>query len=160
MPETTGRLQRELLQRKPFRSLAHEASLGLARTADLSRRHFETTLEPHGITTTQYNVLRILRGAGTAGLPTLDVADRLVEQAPGITRLLDRLEAKGLVRRERCAEDRRRVLCWATPKGLQLLDALDAPVDATENEAMAPLSDAEKRELIRLLDAIRSGLGA
>lgn len=160
MPDATSRLQRELQQKKPFRSLAHEAAVGLARTAALSRRNFEAMLDPHGITATQYNVLRILRGAGTAGIPTLDVADRLVEQAPGITRLLDRLEAKGLVRRERCAEDRRRVLCWATPKGLRLLDALDAPVDATENEQMSPLSDAEKRELIRLLDAIRAGLGA
>jgi DNA-binding MarR family transcriptional regulator len=160
MPETTSRLQRELHQRKPFRSLAHEAVLGLVRTADLSRRHFEAMLEPHGITGTQYNVLRILRGAGTEGIPTLDVADRMVEMAPGITRLLDRLEAKGLVRRERCADDRRRVLCWATPKALRLLAALDAPVDASENEQMSPLSDAEKRELIRLLDTIRAGLGA
>jgi DNA-binding MarR family transcriptional regulator len=160
MPDATSRLQQELQQKKPFRSLAHEATVGLARTADMSRRHFEAMLEPHGITSTQYNVLRILRGAGTAGIPTLDVADRMVEQAPGITRLLDRLEAKGLVRRERCADDRRRVLCWAAPKGLRLLDALDAPVDATENEQMSPLSDAEKRELIRLLDAIRAGLGA
>ncbi len=159
MPESS-RLQRELHQRKPFRSLAHEATVGLARTADLSRRRFEAMLDPHGITASQYNVLRILRGAGQAGLPTLDVADRLVERAPGITRLLDRLEAKGLVRRERCGEDRRKVLCWATPRALRLLEALDAPVDATEAEVMAPLPDADRRELIRLLDRIRAGLGA
>jgi DNA-binding MarR family transcriptional regulator len=160
MPEPTSRLQRELQQTKPFRSPAHEAVVGLARTASLSRRNLEATLEPHGITATQYNVLRILRGAGTAGIPTLDVADRLVEQAPGITRLLDRLEAKGLVRRERGADDRRRVLCWATPRGLRLLESLESPVDAIERRVMAPLSEAEKRELIRLLDAIRAGLGA
>lgn len=158
MPPATSRLQRELRQRKPFRSPAHEASVGLARTADVTRRYFEVMLEPHGITATQYNVLRILRGAGSAGIPTLDVAERLVERAPGITRLLDRLEAKGLVRRERCPEDRRRVMCWATPRALRLLEALDAPVDAAERTMMAPLSDSETRELIRLLDAIRGGL--
>lgn len=158
MPETTSRLQRELHQRKPFRSPAHEAVVGLVRTTDRVRRHLEAMLAPHGITGTQYNVLRILRGAGAEGIPTLDVADRLVEQAPGITRLLDRLEAKGLVRRERCAEDRRRVLCWATPKALRLLDALDRPVDETEAGMMAPLSEGEKREFIRLLDRIRAGL--
>ena len=160
MPEPSSRLQRELHQRKPFRSPAHEATVGLARTADLARRRVEAILEPHGITASQYNVLRILRGAGQAGLPTLDVADRLVERAPGITRLLDRLEAKGLVRRERCAEDRRRVFCWATPRALRLLEALDVPVDGTEAAVMAPLSDGERRELIRLLDRIRAGLGA
>ena len=158
MPETTSRLQRELQQKKPFRSPAHEAVVGLVRTTDRVRRQYEVMFAPHGITGTQYNVLRILQGAGAAGIPTLDVADRLVEQAPGITRLLDRLEAKGLVRRERCAEDRRRVLCWATPKGLRLLEALDRPVDGTEAKVMAPLSEAERGELIRLLDRIRAGL--
>lgn len=159
MPEPTSRLQKELRQRKPFRSAAQEATLALARTFDRVRRSMEATLVPHGITHTQYNVLRILRGAGEKGIPTLDVAERMVEQAPGITRLLDRLEAKGLVRRERCVRDRRQVLCWATPRGLELLTALDAPVDATDQRVMAPLSDAEKRELIRLLASIRAGLG-
>ena len=158
MAERSSRLQRELQQRKPFRSRAHEASVGLARTADVTRRYFEDMLAPHGITASQYNVLRILRGAGAEGIPTLEVADRLVERAPGITRLMDRLEAKGLVRRERGADDRRRVLCWATAKALRLLEALDAPVDAAEARMMAPLSDAEKAGLIRLLDRIRAGL--
>jgi DNA-binding MarR family transcriptional regulator len=158
MPEPTSRLQQELRQRKPFPSAAQEAAVALARTTDRVRRCIEATLLQEGITHTQYNVLRILRGAGEEGIPTLDVAERMVEQAPGITRLMDRLEAKGLVRRERCAEDRRQVLCWATPRGLELLATLDEPVDAAGQRAMAPLSEAEKRELIRLLAAIRAGL--
>ena len=157
MPETTSRLQRELHQRKPFRSPAHEAVVGLVRTTDRVRRHLEAMLAPHGITGTQYNVLRILRGAGAEGIPTLDVADRLVEQAPGITRLLDRLEAKGLVRRERCRADRRQVLCWITPRGLGLLETLDAPVREAEEGFLSMLSRGDQAELIRLLDRIRAG---
>ena len=92
-----GRLQQELKQRKPFQSVAQEALLGLMRTTDLMRRQVAAFVEPHGITLQQYNVLRILRGGGTDGVPTLEVAERMVEQTPGITRLLDRLEAKGFV---------------------------------------------------------------
>ena len=86
-------LQRELRQRRPFQSPAHEAVLGLMRTADLVRRQAAALIEPHGITLQQFNVLRILRGAGGEGLPTLEVAERMIEQTPGVTRLLDRLEA-------------------------------------------------------------------
>src|ERR1035437_4343698 len=105
-------LQRELRQRRPFQSAAHEAIVGLLRTADLIRRHAAAVVEPHGITTQQFNVLRILRGAGGDGLPTLEVGARMVEQTPGVTRLLDRLEAKDLVRRQRCPNDRPPHLSW------------------------------------------------
>jgi DNA-binding MarR family transcriptional regulator len=98
-----SRLQDELKQNKPFPSAAHEGGLGLMRTADVLRRRGAAVVEPRGITLQQYNVLRILRGAGEEGLPTLEVAARMVEQTPGITRLLDRLEVKGLVRRQRCS---------------------------------------------------------
>src|SRR4029077_205344 len=84
-------LQHELRQRRPFTSPAHEAVVGLMRTADLVRRHMTALVEPHGITLQQFNVLRILRGAGDDGLPTLEVAERMVEQTPGVTRLLDRI---------------------------------------------------------------------
>ncbi|HSN86827.1 MAG TPA: MarR family transcriptional regulator, partial [Thermoanaerobaculia bacterium] len=87
------------------------------RTTDLVRRAIARLLEPYDMTPQQYNVLRILRGAGEEGIPTLEISDRMIEQAPGITRLLDRLEAKKLVRRQRCPEDRRQVLCWLTPEG-------------------------------------------
>jgi DNA-binding MarR family transcriptional regulator len=135
-----------------------EAAAGLMRTADLLRRSISRVLEPHEVTAQQYNVLRILRGAGEKGLPTLDIADRMIEQAPGITRLIDRLEAKGLVRRERCREDRRQVLCWLTPEGLALIERLDEPVNQADATAMSRLSAEELEQLIRLLDKVRSGL--
>src|SRR6202008_362828 len=102
-------------QRRPFRSRGQEGVLSLLRTADQLKRDFACLVEPHGLTLQQFNVLRILRGAGPKGLPPLDIAERMIEQAPGITRLLDRLEKKALVRRERCPEDRRQVLVAITP---------------------------------------------
>src|SRR3984893_16850032 len=96
------------------------------RTTDLVRRQIAAFVEPHGITLQQFNVLRILRGAGADGLPTLEVAERMVEQKPGVTRLLDRMEAKELVRRQRCPKDRRQHLCWITPRGLAVLQKIDA----------------------------------
>src|SRR5690606_289566 len=86
-------------------------------------------LEPTGLSQEQYNVLRILRGAGESGLPTLEVSSRMIEQAPAITRLMDKLEAKKFVRRVRCKEDRRQVLCFITPSGLELLQKLDHPIN-------------------------------
>jgi DNA-binding MarR family transcriptional regulator len=151
-----SRLQRDLRQSKPFRSTAQEAALGLLRTADCVRRRIEEVFEGTGITMQQYNVLRILRGAGEAGVPTLDIADRMIERAPGITRLLDRLEAKQLVRRARCAADRRQVLCWLTPQGFQLLEKLEGPVTKADATVMAGLDPKEQAELIALLDQVRA----
>lgn len=158
MADETSVLAKEIRQQRPFRSLGQEAVLGLMRTTDLVRRGIARVLEPYDVTPQQYNVLRILRGAGEQGLPTLEIGDRMVEQAPGITRLLDRLEAKGLVTRKRCPEDRRQVLCWLTPAGRDLVEGLDDPVDQADATALDMLSDEEKRELIRLLDRVRTGL--
>lgn len=158
MADETSALAKEIRQQRPFRSLGQEAVLGLMRTTDLVRRGIARVLEPYDVTPQQYNVLRILRGAGEQGLPTLEIGDRMVEQAPGITRLLDRLEAKGLVTRKRCPEDRRQVLCWLTPAGRDLVERLDEPVDQADATALDMLSDEEKRELIRLLDRVRTSL--
>jgi len=155
MPNPPSRLQQEIKQSKPFRSTAQEATLGLLRTTDLLRRRMAALIEPHGITGQQYNVLRILRGAGTAGLPTLEIAERMIEQAPGITRLLDRLEAKRLVHRERCPEDRRQVTCRISASGLTLLGRLDKVVNSTDETLLNDLTPAEQKQLIRLLDRIR-----
>ena len=152
-----SQLQREIRQGKPFRSRGQEVVVALLRTADLIRRTVGRVLEPHDITPQQYNVLRILRGAGEQGLPTLEIAERMIEQAPGVTRLLDRLEVKGLVRRQRCAQDRRQVLCWLTPGGLELVERLDEPVDSADAEAVAMLTPEEQEKLLRMLDAVRSG---
>jgi DNA-binding MarR family transcriptional regulator len=149
-------LQREIRQGKPFRSRGEQVVVALLRTADLVRRGVGRVLEPYGITPQQYNVLRILRGAGEQGLPTLEIGERMIEQAPGITRLLDRLEAKRLVRRERCPQDRRQVLCWLSPAGLELVERLDGPIDSEDTEAVAMLPPEDQDRLLRLLDALRS----
>jgi len=154
--EELSPLQREIRQGKPFRSRGQEVVVALLRTADLVRRTVGRTLEPFDITVQQYHVLRILRGAGEQGLPTLEIAERMIEQAPGVTRLLDRLEVKGLVRRQRCAQDRRQVLCWLTPPGLELVERLDEPVDSADAEAVAMLTPEEQDRLLRMLDAVRS----
>jgi DNA-binding MarR family transcriptional regulator len=153
---TGSALQREIRQRKPFRSPAQEAVVGLLRTTDRVRRTLAGVVEPRGITLQQYNVLRILRGARPTGLPTLEIAARMVEHAPGITRLLDRLEAKGLVRRQRRAADRRQVMCRITPAGLRLLAGLDAGLQRADASTLGILSRRELRRLIALLDRIRA----
>lgn len=153
-------IQREIRQSKPFRSKGQEAIVALLRTADVVRRQMARVVEPQEITLQQYNVLRILRGAGPEGIPTLSISERMIEEAPGITRLLDRLEAKGLVRRQRCPEDRRQVLCWLTPAGQSILERLDGAVDEADDAVLGGLSAEEKAELVRLLDAIRASLRA
>jgi len=155
--EEMSPLQKEIRQGKPFRSRGQEVVVALIRTADLVRRTVGRVLEPYDITLQQYNVLRILRGAGEQGLPTLEIGERMVEHAPGITRLLDRLETKGLVRRQRCPEDRRQVLCWLTPAGAELVEKLDEPVDSADAEAVAMLGPEDQERLLRLLDAVRTG---
>jgi DNA-binding MarR family transcriptional regulator len=151
-----SRLQQELKQRRPFQSVAQEALLGLMRTTDLLRRQMAAFVEPHGITLQQYNVLRILRGAGADGVPTLEVAERMVEQTPGITRLLDRLEAKGFVKRQRCPKDRRQHLCWITRKGAALLEKLDGPALELGEQVMKGLKREDRIALVGLLDALRA----
>ncbi len=149
-------LQQEIRQSKPFRSRGQEALLGLMRTATLLRQRVAATVEPHGVTPQQYNVLRILRGAGEEALPTLEIAERLIEPSPGVTRLIDRLEAQGLVSRRRCPEDRRQVLCRITDEGLALLSSMSADVDAMEATALDVLEPDEVDRLIGLLDRIRA----
>ena len=155
MKRTTSAIQRELKQERPFRSSQQEAALALMRTADVVRRRIASMIEPRGITLQQYNVLRIIWGAGKGGIPTLDIAERMIEQAPGITRLLDRLEAKKLVRRQRCPSDRRQVLCWITESGLELLKELEGPVDQADHMAIGDLAASELERFIGLLDAVR-----
>ena len=150
----------ELKQSRPFPAKSQEAAVALMRTADLVRRAVASIIEPRGITVQQYNVLRILRGAGERGLPTLEIADRMIEQTPGITRLIDRLEAKKLVARERCATDRRQVFCRITPEGLELLAVLDKPLTESEEGALGTLGQQELQQLLELLDRARTGLNA
>jgi DNA-binding MarR family transcriptional regulator len=137
-------------------SLQQEVVIEILRTAAYVRRFGMRVFEQHDITNQQYNVLRILRGADPGGLPTLDIAERMIEQTPGITRLLDRLEMKKLVRRERPSDDRRQVLCYITSVGLTLLRELDAPLKEQASQALRTLAPPELNGLIRLLRLIRS----
>jgi DNA-binding MarR family transcriptional regulator len=156
MPTRTSALREELKQTRPFHSPAHEAVVSVLRTAALLQRHLALVVERGGVTLQQYNVLRILRGAGTEGLPTLAIRDRMIEEAAGITRLLDKLERAGYVVRERCSPDRRQVLCRITPTGTAILARLDAPVDALNDTALATLDSTEQAKLIELLGAVRA----
>ena len=150
----------EIKQTRPFPSAAQEATVALLRTADIVNRLIDSLIAGHGITGQQYNVLRILRGAGEKGLPTLEIAERMIEQTPGITRLVDRLEAKKLVHRERCASDRRQIFCRITAAGLALLAKLDEPVRALADEALHKLSKKDIAQLIELLDRTRESTNA
>ena len=150
-------LARDIRQSKPFVSLGEEAALGLLLTADVIRRFFEGCFDGVSLTGQQYNVLRILRGAGADGLPTLEIANRMIEKTPGITRMIDRLETKRLVRRVRGSDDRRCVYCFITPDGEQLIARLDEPLRRAQHEVLAMLSEKQQRDLIELLDSIRGG---
>lgn len=153
-----SKIQREIRQNKPFESEFQEAGVSLLRTSDQLQRRLAAAVEPQGITVQQYNVLRILRGAHPEAVPTLEIATRMIEQAPGITRLLDRLEAKKLIERVRCRKDRRRVLCTISPTGLEVLATLDRPMLETLRACFDSLSAEKTRELIQLLDDLREGL--
>jgi DNA-binding MarR family transcriptional regulator len=155
MARKDSRLLKEIRQTRPFPSARQEAFLAILRTADVLRRRIAQVLEPYDVTPQQYNVLRILRGAGPAGLPTLAIGERLVEETPGMTRLLDRMEAKTLVRRERCKADRRQVLCYITAAGLKILEALDPAINHADVQLLGNFSDANLETLLAFLEEIR-----
>lgn len=150
-------LQEEIGQRRPFSSVAVEAALGLGRTADLLRDQFAAALKPHGISPTQYNVLRILRGAGPDGLPTLEIGHRMVTREPDVPRLIDRMEKAGLVERRRCTKDRRVVWCTLSDQGASLLGTLDPIAESLPVRQLAALGEDEQKTLVSLLDRVRAG---
>jgi MarR family transcriptional regulator, organic hydroperoxide resistance regulator len=152
-----SRLQQEIRQTRPFPTPEQECLVSLLRTTDVVRRALAHVVEPRGLTLQQYNVLRILRGAGRQGLPTLEIAARMIEQAPGVTRLLDRLDRKGLVARDRCPTDRRQVLCRLTPGGARLLAGIDEPILRRDRACLGGLAPRDVVRLVRLLDVVRAG---
>jgi DNA-binding MarR family transcriptional regulator len=133
-----------------------DVAVSILRTAALIERGYNKLVTGHGITIQQYNVLRILRGAGDEGLPTLVIRDRMIHEAPGVTRLLDKLEQAGYARRDRSGTDRRQVFCYITDDGRAILDQLDSAVDAADDVAVSMLTVDQQRELIAFLDAVRS----
>jgi DNA-binding MarR family transcriptional regulator len=157
MDNRRSAIQDEIKQRRPFHSDGAEVAVGILRTAALLERQYNQIVTKRGITIQQYNVLRILRGAGKEGMPTLVIRDRMIHEAPGITRLLDKLEQAELARRERQTNDRRQVICHITDKGLGLLSDLDAEVAGADDAAVCMLDAVQRRQLMDLLAAVRSG---
>jgi DNA-binding MarR family transcriptional regulator len=152
----TKALKDELKQNKPFATLQQEAMLNIIRTNNVLNDSFEKTLKPYKITGTQYNVLRILRGAEPDGLCRNEVRERLLNRMPDATRLLDRMEEAGLVTRSREAGDRRMVRTRLTKQGHKLVDALDAPVAAEHQKQLGHLTSEELKSLIKLLTEVRN----
>ncbi len=155
----SSKLQHELKKRQPFDRPEVEAILNLLRTSDQFQNRFGRLFRKFGLTTSQYNVLRILRGEGKP-LPSLEIADRMVQVVPAITGLIDRLEKQGLVQRERCQEDRRVVYVELTAKGAKLLKQLDGPDRELHQKLIGHLSRQELQELSRLLVKARESLAS
>jgi DNA-binding MarR family transcriptional regulator len=155
MPST---LRAEIKQTKPFESLEQEAQLSIERTSAVLGHALAEAFKPYGITATQYNVLRILRGAGKAGLCRNEVRDRLIAQVPDVTRLLDRMEESGVIARERSSEDRRLVTTYITAAGTTLVHKLDAPIAKVHREHLGHMSDKQLKTLIDLLAMARDGV--
>ena len=148
-------IQVEIKQKRPFGSLGEEVYLNLLRTADALLRQVEVALKPAGLSSTQYNVLRILRGAAPRGLACCEISDRMITHDPDITRLLDRLESRGLVKRKRERTDRRVVKVRITTEGLRILKALDEPIAALHRRQLRQVDPDSLRLLIRLLEQAR-----
>jgi DNA-binding MarR family transcriptional regulator len=150
-------LRDELKQAKPWKSLQEEASLNIARTSAVLDHALAQALKPYAITPTQYNVLRILRGAGEAGLCRNAVGERLVRRVPDVTRLLDRMEQMGLIARVRDGDDRRYVTTRLAARGREIVDRLDAGICSIHRRHLGHMSDEALERLIDLLTAARSG---
>ena len=148
-------LQKEIKQRKPFASLEQEVVLNVMRTAGSLRQGTSELLKPFDLSAPQYNVLRILRGAGDEGLPCSEVGDRLVTRDPDVTRLLDRLEKRGLIERGRSSKDRRVVTATITKKGIELVNELDTPVTDLHAEQLGHMKKKEMKKLVALLEKLR-----
>ena len=151
----SAKLKDEIKQARPFANPEVEAYLNLLRTTDALVRSVEEALKPSGLTQTQYNVLRILRGAGPEGLVCRELSERMVARDPDITRLLDRLEARGLVTRLRDRKDRRAVTVRITANGIRLITGLDQPIAILHRRQLSHMGQQRIHQLIRLLEDAR-----
>jgi len=151
----TKKLQEELKSRRPFTSKEEEVFLNVLRTADALARNFAEVLKPASLSPTQYNALRILRGAGREGLACKEIGERMVARDPDITRLLDRMEKRGLVTRSREARDRRVITIRITDAGLQILKDLDASVDRMHTLMLGHMGEKRLEALSEMLEMAR-----
>lgn len=153
-----SKAQAELKQTRRFETAEAEAYVNILRTADALARPVEQVLDSAGLSSPQYNVLRILRGAGADGLACREIGERMIARDPDITRLLDRLEKRGLIRRARDPRDRRVIVTRITKEGLRILRELDGPVRAAHHRQFSHMSRRKLLELIRLLEEARAGV--
>lgn len=153
-----SKLQEEIKQTRPFVTLEEEAVLNIRRTSDRLQHYTQQLFKPHGITPTQYNVLRILRGADEAGLRCSEIGERLVSSDPDITRLLDRLQKQKLIRRKRDPKDRRVIYAHITAEGLRLLKEMDPVVNEGVKDLLRHMSHEKLNTLISLLEEARQSL--
>jgi DNA-binding MarR family transcriptional regulator len=151
----SGKLQQEIKQTKPFPNRRVEAFLNLQRTADFLMQGVSEALKPAGLTPTQYNVLRILRGAGPDGLACREIGERLITRDPDLTRLLDRMEHRGLVMRSREDRDRRVVTVRIASEGQETLNRLEQPLLEFQRKQFQKLDEPRIELLIELLEALR-----
>lgn len=150
-------LQNELKKRGPFDSVEQEATLAVMRTSDLLENRLARLVREHDLTITQYNVLRILRGEGKS-LPCLEVASRMIQVAPAITRVVDQLLALRLITKTQSTRDRRVFEIELTSTASRLLKTLDQPILDLHASLLATVSKADLKTLIRILEAVRAGI--
>jgi|SRR5215469_4077364 len=153
-----SKLQEEIKQTRPFATIEEEALLNIRRTSDRLQYHSQQLFKPHGITPTQYNVLRILRGAGDGGLRCSDIGDRLVSSDPDITRLLGRLQKQKLIKRKRDPKDRRVIYATITAEGLRLLKETDPLLNENIKQLLRHMNKEKLTTLVSLLEEVRQGL--
>lgn len=154
-----GKLLTEIQQTRPFALIEEEAILNVARTAEVAAQHMANFLKPYALTGTQYNVLRILRGAGKDGITCSQLSERMISRDPDISRLLDRMEARSLVIRERSKEDRRIVLTRISENGLDLVNSLDKPVRDFLKATIGKIKKHRLEELVEGLEKVREVFG-
>jgi DNA-binding MarR family transcriptional regulator len=152
-------IQAEIKQSKPFPSLAEEAFVALIRTADQLQWQGTELMKQFDVSPTQYNALRILRGAGPSGLPCSEIGERMVTRDSDITRLLDRLEKRGLTERCRESKDRRVIMARITPAGLDLLKKMDKPLEQFHRNLLGKLGEKRLREMLHILEEARATVG-
>lgn len=153
----SGKLAGEIQQNRPFASLEEEAFLNLGRTFEVLQEKVTDLLKGYQLTATQYNMLRILRGAGAEGLTCTQATERMLTPDPDVTRLLDRMEARGLIARERSRQDRRVVITRITPEGLALAAEIDRPLADLLGILMGRAGRQRLAELIDILETLREG---
>lgn len=155
----TGRIRKEIKQKKPFPRIEDAAFVNLLRTADALMQGVAAALKPSGLSPAQFNVLRILRGASHDGLACREIGERMIAKDPDITRLLDRLEERGLITRSRDRADRRVITTRITEKGLRILKELDKPIEELHVKQLGHLGEQRLRSLVHLLESARKKAG-